>query len=494
MILIPLGHEHTSVRRKPWVTFGLMIACTFVLLGLYATDAGDTSAPRDAQSEVILYWQQHPYLDVPEVVGRGLSMHFDEEELPAFLEGLRSAAGPPPPPEVVAEQEAELDRLVARAESASEDAFGAYSRFGLVPSDITLVGLVAHMFMHAGLFHLLGNLLILYLAGPFIEDVWGRPLYTGFYLVSGVAAALAHVAAAPSSHVPLVGASGAIAGVMGAFLVRFWSTRIEFFYMVGFFARGTFWAPAWFMLPLWLGEQVFFGLMFSGLGGESGVAYWAHVGGFVFGAISASLLKVFKTEEKVIQPSLDEKVAPTVALADPRVEEAQAARAAGDPRKAWEILGTVLRERPEDRDACLTLWDIALEQGWCAQGAGALLQVIRLELRGGEDELACEHWQELAEKCGEAVPEPALVTRLVLLLVDRQRLNHAASLARRAAQRGLQAFKTPQLVKLALQLKTADPELAARLADEASLRPDIDPSSQESLQRLSATASVSTRA
>src|SRR5207247_9669974 len=112
-----------------------------------------------------------------------------------------------------------LERLSAKISDAAVT--DPLQRWGLVPARIRPDALITHMFLHAGWLHLLGNLFILYLAGPYIEDVWGRPLFAGFYLVSGLVAALAFVLRYPGLDQPLVGASGAIAGVMGAFLVRY---------------------------------------------------------------------------------------------------------------------------------------------------------------------------------------------------------------------------------------------------------------------------------
>ena len=134
----------------------------------------------------------------------------------------------------------------------------------------------------AGFFHFLGNMFILYLAGPFIEDRWGRPLFAGFYILAGIFAALFFVVQYPGLEESMVGASGAISGVMGAFLIRFWFVKIKFFYFF-FFFMGTFNAPAWFMLPLWLARELIFaqaGDVIAPEGG-TGVAHWAHVAGFV---------------------------------------------------------------------------------------------------------------------------------------------------------------------------------------------------------------------
>ena len=131
----------------------------------------------------------------------------------------------------------------------------------------------------------------LWLCGVNLEDRWGRWLFLPFYLCAGVAGALLHRALAPDAFVPVIGASGAIAGAMGAFLVTMARTRISFAYvlLISFRPRaGTFQSPAYVMLPLWLGSE----LLGAWLKPGDGTAHWAHVGGFAFGAAVAAVLKL----------------------------------------------------------------------------------------------------------------------------------------------------------------------------------------------------------
>ena len=142
------------------------------------------------------------------------------------------------------------------------------------------------MFMHAGWMHIIGNMIFLWAFGPEIEDAMGSVRYLVFYLLSGVAASLAQVAAIPHSTVPNLGASGAIAGVMGAFLVTYPADQIRTLVLFGIFVRVTF-IPAALLIGVWFLIQLFnqVGSVADVQGG--GVAYVAHVGGCIFGAITA---------------------------------------------------------------------------------------------------------------------------------------------------------------------------------------------------------------
>jgi membrane associated rhomboid family serine protease len=162
---------------------------------------------------------------------------------------------------------------------------------GRQPSNV-----LTSMFLHGSWMHLLGNMWFLWLFGNNIEDSMTRPRYLAFYLLSGLAAALAQVAANPDSEVPMVGASGAISGVMGAYLVLFPRVRVYTMVPLGFFLQ-SFPLPAWVMLIYWMVLQIFGGLSSIVSEGSGGVAFWAHLGGFVAGVV---LVKVFERRDRVI--------------------------------------------------------------------------------------------------------------------------------------------------------------------------------------------------
>lgn len=141
-------------------------------------------------------------------------------------------------------------------------------------------GVITSMFLHAGLMHLAGNMLFLWIFGDNLEDQMGHFGFLAFYLASGIAAATAHISADPDSVVPTVGASGAIGGVLGGYLLLFPRARVDILLIFFVFFR-VFAVPAWVMLGLWFGMQILGGL---GTPSEAGgIAYWAHAGGFAAG-------------------------------------------------------------------------------------------------------------------------------------------------------------------------------------------------------------------
>lgn len=147
-----------------------------------------------------------------------------------------------------------------------------------------LWGLLTHMFLHAGILHIAGNLLFLWVFGDNLEEQLGHLGFLAFYLAAGLVAAAAQIAAEPLSPIPMVGASGAIAGVMGGYLLLFPRARVDILAIFIIFFK-IFTLPAWVVLGVWLAIQIFGGYTTPGDGG--GVAYWAHAGGFLAGVVLA---------------------------------------------------------------------------------------------------------------------------------------------------------------------------------------------------------------
>jgi membrane associated rhomboid family serine protease len=163
-----------------------------------------------------------------------------------------------------------------------------------VPADIAsgrhLVNVLTAMFMHGSWLHIGGNMLFLWVFGPEIEDAMNPGRYIAFYLIGGVVAMLAQVAADPTSTVPTLGASGAIAAVMGAFLTTYPRDRIRTVLFIGFFFTVTF-IPAFLLIGLWFVIQLISAGTMTANVQTGGVAYMAHVGGILFGIITGRLFE-----------------------------------------------------------------------------------------------------------------------------------------------------------------------------------------------------------
>ncbi|NOZ93538.1 MAG: rhomboid family intramembrane serine protease [Acidobacteria bacterium] len=422
-MIIPIGQTDSAVRRLPWVTFGIMILCFLVFVGTLGPTHTLQRRAAESLGDAIRYWTQHPYLEPGERMKSMLSGGAADKE--QVLRELVRQFGKKPPAsrEQRRREQAHLDRLVDRGFSLLHQvpAF----RYGLIPAHPRAFAYLTYMFMHGGWMHLLGNLFILFLTGPFLEDAWGRPLFAALYLASGVFSAFMFAAHYPHLQGPLIGASGAIAGVMGAFLVRFWARRIRFFYWFFFVFHGTFEAPAWLMLGLWLLRELTFAqavdAMAPGSGG-GGTAHWAHVWGFVFGLAVAAGVKRFAIEERFIHPAIEAKI--TVVDNQP-IERAMEVHGAGDHDRALELLEAEVRRDPGNVDAELALWNMAVELGRGQEKAEHARRLIRRYLRSGNNEAAVAVWSELLGSAPGERLDPASAAGVARALAEAGRLEEA---------------------------------------------------------------------
>lgn len=352
-------------------------------------------------------------------------------------------------------------------------------QWGLVPARPNRSAFLTYMFLHAGWYHLLGNLLILYLAGPFIEDVWGRPLFAGFYLLAGLSAAAFHVAFNPGAATPMVGASGAIAGVLGAFLVRHGTTRIRFFYLIMWLVRGTFSMPAWVLLPLWFAHQIVLGVLDPG----SGVAYWAHVGGFTAGVAAALAIGASHLERRFIEPALRTRI-DTPVLSNPAVENGLAIRAEGNAALALARLRHAVECEPGNPDAACAYWTVAEERGQQAQAAPLLLRSIARQLRDGDHDSALNLWVEILQGVPAVRAETPLLLNLGRLLDEHDRKHDARATLRKALEQHGPASPPNLALRLARIAQVLDPPLALSALALALGNPGLDAASRVEAEAL----------
>jgi len=483
MILLPIGHEESTVRRLPVVTFGIMAICVILFLvsgqGMLVSDA-DTEIFDNAEEAFEYYWE-HPYLELDDefevlVYGEPDSI---EQEYGELAEAFDSTLEKPGTSVDLAAEQAEMDRLTtAVIESRDRHSF---FRWGLIPADFSFIGLLTHMFMHGGWLHLIGNLLILYLLGPFIEDVWGRPLFAALYILSGIIAAFAHIAFNSGSEAPMIGASGAIAGVMGAFLIHYHRTKIKFFYMLMFFVRGTFDAPAWIMLPLWFGEQLMLAVM---VGGElSGVAYWAHVGGFACGLGGSLFVRRAGILERYVQPKLDQQTE-TAVVERPGLDQALVARSEERHEDAYELLEAELKQTPSDIDTAELYWETAVLLERQSGAVPTMLRAVQAQVRHGETDSVCSMWERLVAVDPSIQADTLFLLRLTRLQTQQSDHEQARQTLRRAS---LSAGMTPApglALKIARAGERLEPAISKAMLRALLQRDDVSAEERSEAQTL----------
>ncbi|MCH9652117.1 MAG: rhomboid family intramembrane serine protease [Deltaproteobacteria bacterium] len=229
-----------------------------------------------------------------------------------------------------------------------------FLQYGIVPARWTdtvwanqhglgfsLIPFLTTQFLHGGWLHLLGNMWMLWVFGDNVEDRFGRWRFLAFYLVAGGIAGLAHFLSGPQSEIPAVGASGAIAGVLGAYFLLFPTSRVLtlipiFFYPLLVELRAFIFLGIWFLMQLFSGTVSLFGSLLGS--GATGIAWWAHIGGFVAGLLSLRLFRLSrprgqgKPSPRVIRPWGPEGPA----LIDPASPTTQRRPRFRDPRNPFE--------------------------------------------------------------------------------------------------------------------------------------------------------------
>ncbi len=485
-MILPYGHEQTSVRRLPWVTFAIMGLCVVVFVATLPAVHKAQQRFGARMQEAIEFYLQRPYLELDPALKRVLMRALGEHGAAAMAEVIRrSQATPPRDPARLRREQAQLDELGGAALSAMTST--PYYRLGLVPDHIRPHALITYQFMHSGWFHLFGNLFMLFVVGPFIEDVWGRPLYASFYLTAGALAAIAFALRYPHFDGPLIGASGAIAAVMAAFGIRYWRTKVRFIIWFGI-PLGRFSAPALLVFPMWFTFEFLMARAVDTVapGEGGGVAYWAHVAGFVFGVGAALAIRYWSVEERFIHHAIEEKI---TLVDNTVVEHALAARNEGRSEEAGAMLQDRLAQDPDNVDLAIAAWNLAVERGEAGHAAPAMLRVIRKALREGDAELACLYWPELLAAVPDATIDLATGTRMAELFLERSELLLARETVERAAG-GADLENAPpgilvRVARLASQLRA---EPAARLRAAALASPELPAESRLELERLSVVA------
>jgi len=428
-MILPIGHENQSVRRIPWVTITIMALCLIVHI-VVTSQMGkvEKSLGHTAQA-YFEYYLTHPYLQM------------DPELEKMFLRtpGQRALAdqyakkygGVEPSGSMLDMEQEELDHLAKKLKHEIQGI--PLIKYGYVPARRSFLTMITSMFLHADWLHLIFNMLFLYLSAPFIEDVWGKPIFIVFYLFVGALAALMHATHFPKSITPLVGASGAIAGVMGAFLVRYWNTRIRFAYFFSLFIRGTFKAPAWMMIPLWLGEQLLAAKMADNasslVGNDGGVAYWVHVWGFLFGFLIAVIISFLGIEKKFIAPKIEKKTS-FVNESFSLHEQAVSLQSEGKKEESFALLLEGAKKDPNYTDIVESLWNLSLDLNRQQEAAYYVHRMMEQHIKRNNLEHALLYHDQLKHHEQEITLSPASLILLLEQMVNQNQLESALEFSR----------------------------------------------------------------
>ena len=398
-MLIPLRHENMQGRRWPVITFGIIALNVLIFLGTHSTI--DRQGPELGQVKLhlLLLSAMHPELKVPEKAQEFVT-YIQTKNAAVWKEAQNPNRSVLDVWDAKIRMQEDTDALQQEMDALGEsyvelNSASLLTKYAFIPAHPTMLGMLGANFLHGGWLHLIGNMWFLWLAGAVLEDTWGRIIYPAFYLIAGVLAFQVHAMVNVGSFTPTIGASGAIAGLMGAFLVRFPTTKIEMGYLF-FYRFYRFKMAAYWLLPVWLLMEVFSG----SVGLSSGVAHWAHVGGFAFGALIA--LAVQKSGlEQMAEKGIQEKISwvshPLLAEASEQIEKGQSDLAAASLQK-------LLQEKPDSIDAYRMLQRIYWQKNDLPAQRDALAKLMALEIKANDHEGALQTFQDFRNSGGEKLP------------------------------------------------------------------------------------------
>jgi membrane associated rhomboid family serine protease len=399
-MLLPIGHENMSARRWPVITLALIVINVVVFLCTF--QSLDEQAPhlREVRVHILLLAAMHPELTMPPA-SQQLVDDFQKRNPSVWKQAKdpnRDLADAWDARVRLIEEpqklQEEMDSLTSQY--AQMEGSSVLERYAFVPAHPAPLSYVTANFLHGGWLHLIGNMWFLWLAGFVLEDKWGRVTYTVFYFLAGAAALQFYAWTNPASIGPALGASGAVAALMGAFLVRFPKMKIEMMWLFRFRSY-RFKAEAYWLLPLWLLTEVFYGALF---GSSSGVAHWAHVGGFVFGAVIATALHLSGLEHKA-NTAIEDKL---TWKADPEITQATDLIEKGQTDAAIDLLKAVLAKKPDSLDACALLQQTYWRKQDLAAFQEATSSLCALHLKAREPEQAWQLYEEFLNTGGGKMP------------------------------------------------------------------------------------------
>jgi membrane associated rhomboid family serine protease len=399
-MLIPIKHENMEARRWPVITLALI--AINVIVFLFTMSAMDDEAPQlgEIKSHILILaalhpelklqpqsqrlvdgfkkthpdqWSQvqNPYRDVINAYDAKIKLMEDTSKLQGEMDSLN-------------------DQLVALAKTS------VVEQYAFIPAQPRAITYLTANFLHGGWLHLIGNMWFLWLAGFVLEDAWGRWLYSAFYLIAGAAALQFYAWTNAGSVTPTIGASGAVAALMGAFLVRFPKMKIGMLWTF-FFKFYRFNVAAYWLLPAWLCLEIFYGSL---MGNTSGVAHWAHVGGFLFGAVGALAIQYSGIEHKA-NKAIEEKLAWTN---DAELEQASSMMEHGQLDEALTVLTNYVAVKPNSLDAWNLLKTIYQRQNDNKSYLDATVKTCALHLRAHEVEAAFQDYAEFVDSGGGKMP------------------------------------------------------------------------------------------
>ncbi len=459
--IIPLS-SGTGVRRLPIITFALIGINILVFMITYPIASAESRRISQVNAKMIKIEIRYYSRNMSNLnASRSGSQMQIVQAMKEIREKIHSGKIKLDP-----EDEEVYKNLAKKLENLKKNYI--FIKFGFTPAKFSFLGLIFSMFLHGGFFHILGNMWFLWFVGCNVEDDWGRPAFLGFYLLSGIVANLIFKVGFPHLNVPLIGASGAIAGVMGAFTFKHFMSKVVLGYMFIIFIRpifGTFKVFAGVILGLWFLEQIFYARYFGG----SGVAYLAHIGGFLFGLVLGAIMKYTGIEEKYIAPKIDKEID----FVDSKFRKGIELRAQGKTDEAIYALTEHLKEHPSDFVAYKELVEIYQSKGDTVKLKESLRKAFSILKKTGDALVGIQFYNDYIKKLGmQDVLKPMDFIDISDMMIKLNDSEGAESILATAYKQYNQADEAPKiLIKLInLLIKLNDYSVARGAIQELNTR------------------------
>lgn len=463
-MLIPLGHEGHDLQRRPWITGALAVLCIAVFVDQKIASEAHRDMAVSRYVEAVEYLVEHPWLEPSEQLGFDANARRIIEELRQVRpsHGLTIQEG---------REQARLDTLTDEWRFHLEAL--PFWRYGYRKERGLDASLLTNLFIHADWMHLIGNLFFLLVLGPPLESALGHALFAGLYLLGGAAASLFHAGLTANPEVPLGGASGAVAVLMGMFVVRYGGSKLRFLLILfPLFARVRI--RAWIFLVAWgLIELAYASVFEVDPTLSSGIAHLAHFGGFGFGLVAMFTLGMLSVESRLVR-------SPSVA-----------GPLAGAPSSAADAARAAVAAADERLQAAVIAWDAILEadggQAEARPAAVNVLQALRSRARFGIEPADVDLLRDVLERHG---PESMAVDERVWWATRVQRSEDvdpagaavvsemlvASAIVDRAA------LGSGSCLDLVCLVAREHPDRARRLAEMFLTRTDLEPASRRALE------------
>ncbi len=392
MLIVPVSGK-IGWKHPPVVTLALLVVnCLVFFLFQIDDDASSMAAERFYLSSGLAEIEVPRYIDYLEATGKTthsqmagddmdgqalLALHFEMETDAGFIQRLMDR-------QIILPQGPEYENWLALRRTYEEKRQKSVAfAYGLRPAYHRAPTFFSYMFLHGDVGHLVGNMVFLWILGCMLEIGSGRLLFTGMYLTSGLAAAGLFVVIYPMNTLPLVGASGAIAGLMGAYTVLYGTKKVSIFYSLGFFFN-TATVPAIILLPVWLANECY-QLFFSG---ARHVAYVAHMGGIAAGALLAWAGKrLVGVDGDSFEATPEDKVSPLMHQAMDHLGNLEM-------RQAQALFDQVLDLSPDNHDALTHLFNIHKLDPESKEFHDITKRLLGVLLRNPTDHPAALTWYE----------------------------------------------------------------------------------------------------